>query len=44
MTGPSMPSPTPAALDELGQGAAAAGGAKLESLLDMMLPVGPLDF
>jgi flagellar motor switch protein FliN/FliY len=39
MTGPSTPSPAPAALDELGHGTAAAGGAKLESLLDMMLPV-----
>jgi flagellar motor switch protein FliN/FliY len=39
MTGPQSTSPAPAALDELGQGAPAVAGAKLESLLDMMLPV-----
>jgi flagellar motor switch protein FliN/FliY len=39
MTGPTSPTPAPAPLDELGQGAAAASGAKLDSLLDMQLPV-----
>jgi flagellar motor switch protein FliN/FliY len=39
MTGPQSTSPAPAAFDELGQGAPAVAGAKLDSLLDMMLPV-----
>jgi flagellar motor switch protein FliN len=39
MTGPTSPAPPPAALDELGLGSTVPAGAKLDSLLDMKLPV-----